>query len=256
MVVGITDSFQKIVRSGLVLDLDARFSRSYPGSGAIWYDLSGNGNNITFATFYGTNDPTYSDSYGGYFNLYNADWFNTRVGQITVPASLKPTSISIEAWLYMGTTVSPSNETIISLQKGTSESYSYDIRYVDGRIGSSVIASAGTSAYPAGGNPTISANTWYHAIMTYDKTTLRTYIQGTERATSTATSGDITYDSLNTKLLIGARYAGAGYDTGITSWWGNARPDRGIGIIRMYNRALTAAEVLQNFNVLRLRFNV
>lgn len=256
MVIGITDSFQKIVRSGLVLDLDAGFSRSYPGSGAIWYDLSGNGNNINFINAYGTANPTYSNSYGGYLDLYNAGGDQVRYGQITVPASLKPTSITIEAWVYMGTTVSPSNETIISLQKGTGEAYSYWVRYLDGRIGAEIAASGGTSAYPAGGNPTISANTWYHVMVTYDKTTLRIYIQGTERATSTATSGDLTYDSLNTKMLIGARYAGAGYDTNATQWWGAGRPDRGIATIRMYNRALTAAEVLQNFNILRLRFNV
>ena len=34
-----------IVRSGLVLALDAGSERSYPGTGNIWYDLSGNGNN-------------------------------------------------------------------------------------------------------------------------------------------------------------------------------------------------------------------
>lgn len=36
-----------IVRDGLVLHLDAANVKSYPGSGATWYDLSGNGYNAT-----------------------------------------------------------------------------------------------------------------------------------------------------------------------------------------------------------------
>ncbi len=34
-----------IVQSGLVLNLDAGVSSSYPGSGTTWFDLSGNSNN-------------------------------------------------------------------------------------------------------------------------------------------------------------------------------------------------------------------
>jgi hypothetical protein len=44
-----------IVNSGLVLALDAANPKSYPGSGATWYDLSGNGKHHTLA-----NSPTYS----------------------------------------------------------------------------------------------------------------------------------------------------------------------------------------------------
>ena len=34
----------EIVNNGLVLHLDAGNSRSYPGTGTAWIDLSGNGN--------------------------------------------------------------------------------------------------------------------------------------------------------------------------------------------------------------------
>lgn len=33
--------------TGLLLSLDAGNTRSYPGSGTVWYDLSGNGRNVT-----------------------------------------------------------------------------------------------------------------------------------------------------------------------------------------------------------------
>ena len=44
-----------VIDNGLVLSLDAGNVKSYPGSGTIWYDKSGNNNNGTL-----TNGPTFS----------------------------------------------------------------------------------------------------------------------------------------------------------------------------------------------------
>jgi hypothetical protein len=49
-----------IVTNGLVLSLDAANTKSYPGSGTAWSDLSGNGNNGTL-----TNGPTFNSANGG-----------------------------------------------------------------------------------------------------------------------------------------------------------------------------------------------
>ena len=59
---------EDVVTSGLVLWLDAGQTRSYPGSGTTWYDLSGNGNNGTL-----TNGPTYSSTNGGDLIFDGAD---------------------------------------------------------------------------------------------------------------------------------------------------------------------------------------
>jgi hypothetical protein len=50
----------EINESGLVLCLDAGNTKSYPGSGTTWTDLSGNGNTGTLV-----NGPTYSSANGG-----------------------------------------------------------------------------------------------------------------------------------------------------------------------------------------------
>lgn len=51
-----------IVEDGLVLYLDAANKKSYPGSGTVWKDLSGNGNDGTL-----TNGPTFgSTNLGSY----------------------------------------------------------------------------------------------------------------------------------------------------------------------------------------------
>lgn len=47
----------EIVNSGLVLHLDAANSRSYPGSGTTWYDLTKNAKNAAFV-----NSPSFSSS--------------------------------------------------------------------------------------------------------------------------------------------------------------------------------------------------
>ena len=44
-----------IVTNGLVLCLDAANSKSYPGSGTTWTDLSGRGNNGTLVNGVGYN---------------------------------------------------------------------------------------------------------------------------------------------------------------------------------------------------------
>jgi hypothetical protein len=51
----------RIVTDGLVLCLDAGNSKSYPGSGGTWYDLSGNNNNGTI-----NGSPTFTS---GYFDI-------------------------------------------------------------------------------------------------------------------------------------------------------------------------------------------
>ena len=49
-----------IVRSGLVLALDAADSNSYPGSGTTWYDVSGNGYQATMSNMTSGNWVTYN----------------------------------------------------------------------------------------------------------------------------------------------------------------------------------------------------
>jgi hypothetical protein len=51
-----------IVTSGLQVYLDAANTKSYPGSGASWLDLTGNGNHFTLV-----NSPTWSSASGGVF---------------------------------------------------------------------------------------------------------------------------------------------------------------------------------------------
>lgn len=70
-----------VVQDGLILYLDAAKSASYPGSGATWYDLSGQGNNMTLY-----NSPTFSTNvlqFNG-TNQYGATTLNLSTSAYTV----------------------------------------------------------------------------------------------------------------------------------------------------------------------------
>jgi uncharacterized delta-60 repeat protein len=71
----------KISTDGLVLCLDAANSKSYPGSGTTWTDLSGNGNNGTL-----TNGPTYNSSNLGSLSFDGIDDYSTLTSNYTLSA--------------------------------------------------------------------------------------------------------------------------------------------------------------------------
>ena len=83
-----------IVTNGLVLCLDAGNPRSYPGSGTLWNDVSGNGNNGTL-----NNSPTYTSGVNGYFTF---DAVNDYVdsGKTATQLGVYDADYTFDAWVY------------------------------------------------------------------------------------------------------------------------------------------------------------
>jgi hypothetical protein len=77
-----------LIQDGLVLCLDAANTKSYPGSGTSWVDLSGNGNNGTL-----TNGPTFNSANGGSVVFDGTDDF-VNCGTITTGGK-----ITVNAWI-------------------------------------------------------------------------------------------------------------------------------------------------------------
>ena len=84
----------KISTDGLVLCLDAANTKSYPGSGTVWSDLSRGGNNGTL-----TNGPTFNSGNGGsiVFDGVN-DYVDCGVSNISLPIN-----ITLISWIYQST---------------------------------------------------------------------------------------------------------------------------------------------------------
>lgn len=86
---------------------------------------------------------------------------------------------------------------------------------------------------------------WYHVVATYISGDKRLYINGTLVNSNTSTG---TLGTNNGGVSIGA-YGG---DTGAHSYYYNGS----IAMVKVYNRVLSAAEILQNFKAQRGRFGV
>jgi hypothetical protein len=231
----------KIVTDGLVLALDAGNVKSYPSSGTTWSDLSGNLNSGSL-----TNGPTFNGGNGGSIVFDGTNDFVI----INNPISIQSQNFTISTWINPLTptnaitslldydhATSPFSNWVIQSEDATTNRFYY-IGYFDG----SVFQPAGN--FGVGKGIQIINSTWQNLTYIKSGTSVINYLNGNQVARYTATSATVSYLNRNFKM--------AGTVSGSTS-----RPYRGnITQTSIYNRALTAAEVLQNFNATRSRFGV
>lgn len=173
-------------------------------------------------------------------------FINTSV--ITVPmTNLRPTTqITQECWFNTTTNVS---QVFIGSQYGTSSNNSYALFLNGANTWSAGVNVAGTLNFQ-NHTATVSTGVYYHFVHTYDGANQNMYING-ELVRTWATTGAILYDTNNTLLAVGNDWNGAGYDTGATIGVQGFMP-----VVRIYNRALTRDEVVQNFTAQRARYGV
>jgi len=230
--------FPNYSTDGLVLYYDLSNTESFPGSGSNLFDLSAYTNDGSLV-----NNPSYISSGGGYLSLDGADDFVVT----NKTTSLKFTrDMSMEAWF----TVNSANDSFICVlgsQYGSGNKNSYSIWLYDFVLQSGVLTTSVMQhlTYPV----TVSYDTWYHIIHTYDGSNQYMYVNGS-LVSSGSTTGNILHDNSNTKVTIGADYE-VGYNSGLNGFMKGR-----VGLARLYNRALSAAEVTQNFNDSRARFGL
>jgi hypothetical protein len=230
-------AFGKIVTNGLVLALDAADKNSYPGSGTTWRDMSGNNSNSTL-----TNSPTFNSANGGsivfdgvddyttttagqafyqYTNQLSVCWWIKRNGDLLTGAGCGQSTLSLDdmtsnVWLMHGNT----NNTVTF--------------YVNDNGAWKNIASS-----------ILDNNTWYFLAGTINTSNIIMYINGTLYGTSTGISTGIVNNS-NSVVVLGRdpRASSGRYLNG------------SIANIQVYNRTLSASEILQNYNAQKSRFNL
>ena len=222
-----------IVRSGLVLHLDAANKKSYPGTGTTWNDLSGNGNN---GTLVGTVDYNTANKGNMVFNGGNE--------YVTCGTGLAQSgSWTISAFCYFNNTTT---QAILSRTGNNTTSFAqnYTIYTTSGKFR----CQTSSDSYRAvESTTTMIINTWYCVTGVYDSVTkiLSIYVNGAFESSAAALTG--------TPPTSGALYVTLGASDGLSA--GN-RMIGNISNASIYNRALTAAEILQNYNALRGRFGI
>lgn len=240
-----------IITDGLVLHLDAGNPASYPGAGTTWFDLSGNGKNGTLV-----NGPTYSSSNGGSFVFDGSNDY----AEIAAPSPFSGTKpFTFEIWFNLTSVTGnfgPSYKAAFLLAGGSGSGYNQTELIIISANSSSFAPS--WLAYGGGGGTGIGTFSlssvgslsslmfngfWYQLIMTKPTSNsqlvyLNSTLIGTGTISNSFADGSVDFGGL----------------AGNSSYSGylNGR----IGSIRAYNRALSAQEVQQNFNVTRSRFGI
>jgi hypothetical protein len=209
-----------IVQSGLVLNLDAGVSSSYPGSGTTWTDLSGNGNNGTLV-----NGVGYSGNNGGSLSFDGVDDY------VSLPSINTNSNFTLNFWTKRSSNASP------TLFSGNAQTGYLHIRnsHLNIALVKSYIAELGNF----GSSTATTLNLIYHITITKSGTTFSAYVNGDFKNTLTVTETfTTTGPSLGINYLNNEPYTGNIYQ------------------FSAYNRALTPQEIQQNFNAYRRRFGI
>jgi len=218
----------KVVTDGLVLYLDAANTKSYPGSGTTWTDLSGRGNNGTLQ-----NSPTYDANNLGSFSL---DGVDDRIliscNNSTIRTFNSTTQFIIKLPVYSG-----GQRCILSYRTGAG------LLYI-GKSSNGIFCfynQLSTRSFTVGN---IASNATVICTVTCDATNnlLSTYINGTLAGSASRTGWVSTY---HTSLYLG-------WDAGGTNEYmlGNFYQ------FSHYNRVLTAQEIQQNYNATKGRYGL
>ena len=220
----------KISTDGLVLCLDAANPKSYPGSGTTWTDLSGNGNNGTL-----TNGPTYNSANGGSIAFDGSNDYVNFPGTASGILDFGTGNFSLCCWIKPGSGIS--GDGIINKRSG-SRGYRLDI-YSSQGIRMLVVGDAGVTVTA---NQIYTVGTWYYVVGVAENNTLKLYINSILQTQTATYSGTLSNSGV---LEIGRMDANNAYSL-----------DASVAQVSIYNRALSAAEVLQNFNALRGRYGI
>ena len=224
-----------IVEDGLVLALDSANTKSYPGSGTTWNDLSGNGNNGTLI-----NGPTFnSDNLGSIVFDGVDDTVN-----ILGPASRYFPIIDFTIECVVKTNQTTRNG-FFSMSYGIILRHSGAAGTLQFRLdnGSSI-----PTFSPPISSPNINDNKWHICNIVVkggDSATIDFFIDGIYYGQRTTSWSGVTRWPTNS--------VGLGRDNNNSS---RSRYVGEISLFKIYNRALTASEIQQNYNAKKSRYEL
>jgi hypothetical protein len=226
-----------IVTNGLVLNLDCGNRLSYPTSGTTWTDLSGNNNNGTL-----TNGPTFNPNNLGSIVFDGADDYVNIVDNNSINLI---DGITLSCWVYFNNI----NRREIFIGKGDGVGASSTQYWIEKTTDNKflllidVVTPTPTDSRLVLNDFIIQNNQWYYVCLTYNKQIYRGYVNGVQNSQTIS----MNFDMHTTSRNLGVGRLG---DLPALSLLGR------ISVAQIYNRALSQAEILQNYNAYKTRFGL
>ena len=208
------------------------------GKNASLLDVSSNNNNGSLINGTGTSTTHYRDGQvimpltSAYLEFDGTDsYISTSFGNGHNPAT---NPISYTLWVKAHTN---SGSRMIFVQGNWNGNYRAYFGYTGAKWGMGIQSSGWGSTQ---GGDTVTTNTWHHMCMVFEGLTCKWYRNG-----SLMFSKSYTSYAFNQNLIIGED----NYDSTDRFWDGE------IAQVLVHNKALTAAEVLNNYNTTKSRFS-
>jgi hypothetical protein len=232
--------YESIVTDGLVLNLDAGFTPSYPVSGTTWYDLAGTNNGTL------TNGPTFNSANGGRIQFDGANDHVTLGNQSAL--GFTNGIFTVEAWTWIPSTWTAGSQYPNLISKGATAGWDsngwalFVFRDWSG---------AGQKSWGCGirnggvvqnnvSRANCPTNTWLNVVMTLSGSNITLYENGVQVATGVQS---VNPAANATPVFIGA-------DVNLQCFPGY------VAVSRLYAKSLTSAEVVQNFNAQKSRYGL
>jgi len=229
------DTTENIVTNGLVLNVDAGKSASYPGTGTTIYDLSGSGFTGTLVS-----SPTFSTLNGGSL-VFNGSSYITRSSALNAGQNF-----SVTAWIYP-TSLGARNAIV-----GNGYPYTTDNGWLfcicdnNFSLFQALFLSIGqNNVLKISNSYVFQLNKWSHVSCSVSGggSSVKFYVNGVETSYGFTIESGRTISYSNNEFHIGMRHSTTG-----ERFAGN------ISQVQIYNTTLTAQEITQNYNATKSRY--
>jgi hypothetical protein len=228
----------KVITDGLVLYLDAANRYSYVSGSTSWNDISRGGNNGTLF-----NGPTFSSANAGSITFDGTNDYGT-INQLDLSSTNK---ITVSFWFKFTSTTAKLPSEFTTNSDNTTGAF---------QIGTSAVSPGDLYAhiYQGGYNMIRTSASYndglYHNVaFVFDLSLavnqkIQCYVDGNVVSKIQMQSTNVTANFLKNDLYIFSRAGTSFFQPGT------------LNMYKIYNRALSATEVLQNYNATKTRFGL